>query len=40
MDYPLFLVGVVVAFAMFGAALAYVDWIAARRPDPHMPPAE
>ena len=40
MDYPLFLVGVVIAFTAFGIALAYVDWIAARRPDPDTQPAE
>ena len=26
---------VVAAFATFGAVLAYVDWIAGRRPDAH-----
>jgi len=35
MDYPLFLVGVVVAFVLFGTALAYVDRITARRSDAH-----
>ena len=33
-----FLAGFVVAFVMFAAVLAYVDRIAARRPDAH--PAE
>jgi hypothetical protein len=33
MDYPLVLVGIVAAFVVFGIALAYVDRIAARRPD-------
>lgn len=40
MDHPLFLAGVVVAFAVFGIALAYVVRIAARRPDPDAQPAE
>jgi hypothetical protein len=40
MDYPLFLVGVVIAFTVFGIALAYVDRIASRRPDPDTQPAE
>jgi hypothetical protein len=39
-DYPLFLIGVVVAFAAFGIALAYVDRIASHRPDPGATPAE
>jgi hypothetical protein len=39
-DYPAFLIGVVVAFAVFGLALAYVDRIASRRPDPDASPAE
>ena len=26
---------IVAAFATFGAVLAYVDWIAGRRPDAH-----
>jgi len=38
MDYPFFLIGVVVAFAIFSAVLAYVDRIAGRRPKIH--PAE
>jgi hypothetical protein len=38
MDHPFFLVGVVIAFVVFGVVLAYVDRIAARRPDAH--PAE
>ena len=37
MDHPFFLVGVVAAFVLFAAVLAYVDWIAARRPDAHRP---
>ena len=32
MDHPLFLVVVITAFIVFGAVLAYVDRIAARRP--------
>ena len=32
------LVGIVIAFVLFGVVLAYVDHIAARRPDGH--PAE
>jgi hypothetical protein len=38
MESPLLLGGFVVAFAVFAAVLAYVDRIAARRPDSH--PAE
>ena len=38
MDHPFFLVGIVIAFVLFGVVLAYVDRIAARRPDGH--PAE
>jgi predicted lysophospholipase L1 biosynthesis ABC-type transport system permease subunit len=37
-DHPIFLAGVIVAFVVFGAVLAYVSWIAGRRPDGH--PAE
>jgi hypothetical protein len=33
MDHPLVLVGIVAAFALFVVVLAYVDRIAARRPD-------
>ena len=33
MDHPFFLVGVAAAFVLFGVVLAYVDRIAARRPD-------
>ena len=32
-EYPLFLAAVLAAFAVFGVTLAYVDRIAARRPD-------
>jgi len=39
-DYPVVLIGIVVAFAVFGIALAYVDRIAARRPEPDSSPAE
>ena len=38
MDHPFVLVGIVIAFVLFGIVLAYVDRIAARRPDAH--PAE
>ena len=38
MDHPFVLVAIVLAFAVFIAVLAYVDRIAARRPDPE--PAE
>ena len=38
MDHPFILVGIVIAFVLFGIVLAYVDRIAARRPDTH--PAE
>jgi len=38
MDHPFVLVGIVIAFVLFGVVLAYVDRIAARRPDAH--PAE
>ena len=34
----IFLTGIIIAFVLFGAVLAYVDRIAARRPDEH--PAE
>jgi hypothetical protein len=30
---PIVLTGIVVAFLVFGVALAYVNWIAGRRPD-------
>ena len=33
MDHPVFLIGIVAAFALFTAVLAYVDRIAARRTD-------
>jgi hypothetical protein len=33
MDHPVFLVGIGAAFALFVVVLAYVDRIAARRPD-------
>jgi hypothetical protein len=32
-DHPVVLAGIVAAFIVFGAVLAYVDRIAARRPD-------
>ena len=32
-EYPFFLVAVLAAFTVFGVTLAYVDRIAARRPD-------
>jgi len=35
---PILLAGIVIAFVVFGVALAYVDRIASRRPDGH--PAE
>lgn len=38
MDHPSFLVGVIIAFAIFGVVLAYVDRIAGRRSEEH--PAE
>ena len=37
-DHPFFLAAVIVAFVIFGAALAYVGAIASRRVDGH--PAE
>jgi hypothetical protein len=37
-DHPIILSGIIVAFVVFGVVLAYVDRIAARRPDVH--PAE
>lgn len=37
-EYPLILTGIVAAFVIFAAVTAYVDRIAARRPDVH--PAE
>jgi hypothetical protein len=39
-EYPLVLAGIVAAFVVFGIALAYVDRIAAHRPDPNSLPAE
>jgi hypothetical protein len=35
---PIILAGIILAFVVFGVALAYVDRIASRRPDTH--PAE
>jgi hypothetical protein len=35
---PLILGLIIFAFVVFGGALAYVDWIASRRPEQH--PAE
>jgi hypothetical protein len=35
---PILLAGIVIAFVVFGVALAYVDRIASQRPDGH--PAE
>jgi hypothetical protein len=32
-EYPLVLAGIIAAFVVFGAVLAYVDAIASRRPD-------
>ena len=32
-DHPIILAGIVAAFIVFGAVLAYVDRIASRRPD-------
>ena len=32
-EYPLFLAAILAAFVVFGVTLAYVDRIAARRPD-------
>ena len=40
MESPLALAGIVAAFVIFGIVLAYVDRIAARRPDPDTMPAE
>ena len=40
MESPLALAGIVAAFVIFGIVLAYVDRIAARRPDPGKMPAE
>jgi len=40
MDHPIFLIGVVMTFVVFGAVLAYVDRIASRRPDSDSQPAE
>jgi hypothetical protein len=39
-EHPMILVGILAAFALFGVALAYVDRIASRRPDPDGTPAE
>ena len=33
MESPILLAGIVIAFVVFGVALAYVDRIASRRPD-------
>lgn len=40
MESPLALAGIVAAFVIFGVVLAYVDRIAAHRPDPDKMPAE
>jgi hypothetical protein len=32
-EHPIVLAGIIAAFIVFGAALAYVDKIASRRPD-------
>ena len=40
MESPLALAGIVAAFIIFGIVLAYVDRIAARRPDLDGTPAE
>jgi len=37
-DYPIVLAVIIVAFVLFGVVVAYVDWIAGRRPESH--PAE
>ena len=37
-DHPIMLVGIIIAFVVFGLVVAYVDRIASRRPDAH--PAE
>jgi len=37
-DHPIMLAGIIIAFVVFGLAVAYVDRIAGRRPDEH--PAE
>jgi hypothetical protein len=39
-EYPAVLIGIVAAFALFGIVLAYVDRIAAQRPDAGTTPAE
>ena len=38
MESPIILAGIILAFVVFGVVLAYVDWIASRRPNQH--PAE
>jgi hypothetical protein len=37
-EHPIVLAAIVAAFVIFGVTLAYVDWIASRRP--HDQPAE
>ncbi len=39
-DHPLALAAIIAAFLIFGIVLAYVDRIAARRPDPEGMPTE